>query len=114
MYNYYPTIILPSGYLIFGFIFEFLDNNATNIVREPTLPKNINIIIIIFPALVNSGVPPILSPTVAKADTTSNVDSSSVNPGFPMLHIHIPNNTVNTPIKKSPQDFFPVASLILL
>ena len=90
VYNDYPTIILPSGYLIFGFIFEFLDNNATNIVREPTLPKNINIIIIIFPALVNSGVPPMLSPTVANADTTSNVGSSSVNPGFTMLNINIP------------------------
>ena len=84
------------------------------IVREPTLPKNINIIIRIFPRAVNEGVPPILRPTVANADITSKLHSSNVNSGFTIESIKVPNSAINTPIKKIPNDFLTVVLLILL
>ena len=80
-YFFYPTIILPSGYLICCLLTVFLATKARNIVNNPTLPINIYITINNLPINVKFGLPPILNPTVASADTTSNEASSKSNSG---------------------------------
>ena len=91
-----------------------LDANAINIVKDPTLPININSIINIFPKILRFGLPPILSPTVAIADTTSNPTSSKLKSGSVIDIIRVPIKNRATPIKNIPNDFFTVVSLILL
>src|SRR5699024_2672589 len=82
--------------------------------KDPTLPININNIINIFPKTLRFGLPPILSPTVAIADTTSNSTSSKLKSGSVIDIIRVPITTIVIPIKNIPNDFLTVVSLILL
>ena len=65
--------------MFLSFLAILIDNIAVNIVNDPTLPKNIKIIIMNLPTTFKLGLPPILSPTVAYADITSNTHSISEN-----------------------------------
>ena len=65
--------------MFLSFLTILIDSIAVNIVNEPTLPRNINIIIINYPIVFKFGLPPILRPTVAYADITSNTHSISEN-----------------------------------
>ena len=62
-------------------IFDFLDINARNIVREPTLPINMNVIITNLPSTFKVELPPMLKPAGVIADITSNHDSIKEKPG---------------------------------
>ena len=74
--SHYPIIVWPSGYLKCDFIARPPRANAT--VRVPTLPMNIEMEIMIFPAGDSIGVRPVLSPTVPIALTCSKTRSKNV------------------------------------
>lgn len=91
----YPIATSSSEYLALGSVrLTHIESN----VMIPTLPINITKIITPFPAMLSSGVIPVESPTVPKAETTSNRSCIKLYSGS---NIHIKNTAIHTTVPES-------------